>query len=84
MHARQGSTRALIVPAFVVAGSLLVLLSGGSSSNGLSPLAACDAVEDAPGVKSATVTTATDRESLVWCARPAGLYACVCCSGTDF
>lgn len=64
MRARTRSTRATTVAAIVVAGSLPISLSGCSSSSGLSPLAARDAVEKAPGVESATVTTATDWETL--------------------
>lgn len=64
MRARQRSTRVTIVAAIVVAGGLLISLSGCSSSSGLSPLAARDAVEKAPGVESATVATAVDRETL--------------------
>ena len=64
MRARSRSTSATIVAAIVVAGGLPISLSGCSSSSGLSPLAARDAVEKAPGVESATVTTAKDRETL--------------------
>lgn len=64
MRTGPGSKGALIVPAIVVVGGLLLTLSGCSSSSGLTPLEARDAVENAPGVESATVTTGTDRDTL--------------------
>ncbi|GAA3334444.1 hypothetical protein HP467_01470 [Curtobacterium albidum] len=55
---------ALIVPAIVLAGAMLLSMNGCASSSALSPLDARDAVENEPGVESATVTTGMDRETL--------------------